>query len=84
MNHVQFIGSTPTIEYRCLVLGFRYFFPTYENDNLLCALEDEENDGGVSDGTEPTLVDGLVVVPEEIAINEAIARGRELMQELQN
>ena len=27
-----------------LSLFFRYFFPTYENDSLLCSLEDDEAD----------------------------------------
>jgi len=35
--------------YNVLVHPFRYFFPTYENDSLLCALVD--NDDGDDDGT---------------------------------
>jgi len=27
-----------------VVLIFRYFFPTYENDALLCSLEDDEDE----------------------------------------
>ena len=28
---------------------FRYFFPTYENDALLCSLEDDEEDEETAD-----------------------------------
>ena len=27
-----------------MFLFFRYFFPTYENDSLLCSLEDDEDE----------------------------------------
>ena len=29
--------------FKAAIFFFRYYFPTYENDNLLCQLEDEED-----------------------------------------
>jgi len=46
---------------------FRYFFPTYENDNLLCQLEDnnEEDDEVRTDGSHVVCCHGNVTVIAE-------------------
>jgi len=52
----------------------RYFFPTYENDNLLCQLEDED-DAGSNHGNE-------VVIAEDTPAIQTILSAEKLRREL--
>ena len=48
----------------------QYYFPTYENDNLLCGLEDQEDSSGVNTSDAGSVSDGSgtfpPVMPEDI------------------
>ncbi len=61
-----------------LCFFLRYFFPTYENDNLLCALEDEETE---EDGS---VMEASVVIAEDLPMEDAINRRQAIMEQLQN
>lgn len=50
---------------------YRYFFPTYENDNLLCQLEDDDND--VEDDTEGASGRSQVIAEDLPYLNTILA-----------
>lgn len=47
---------------------FRYFFPTYENDNLLCALEDDEFDEDVGKVNFNSPSECNVIIAEDVPV----------------
>jgi hypothetical protein len=64
----------------CIALFFlipRYFFPTYEDDNLLCSLDDVEE----AEGAEGVSKDA-VVVAEDLPLTYSILSDPELTREL--
>lgn len=71
------------------LIYFRYFFPTYEDDNLLCSLEDAASDDITDDVTSLSSdvstmsMNEAVVVAEDLPVTDSILRGHpELTQEL--
>ena len=59
----------------CISLCFRYFFPTFEDDNLLCALEDDTNE-------DEDTVSCDAVIPEDPPVTSSILEHEELRREL--
>ena len=55
---------------------FRYFFPTYEDDTLLCQIDDDD-EGAAGDAL------GVAVIAEEIPVRESILTDQKLCRELQ-
>ena len=49
------------------IFNFRYYFPTYENDNLLCQLDDDDDDDDVSESR-----GGVAIIAEETNITNTI------------
>ena len=71
----------------------RYFFPTYENDNLLCALEDEddEEENDDEDDTSPvaprirkrtTSSEVDLVIAEDLPFKDSVLKNPDLLEEL--
>ncbi|GFS26565.1 zinc finger protein 277 [Elysia marginata] len=55
----------------------QYFFPTYEDDNLLCHLEDDDDEGAAGDAL------GVMVYAEDIPVSDnTILRDQKLHREL--
>ena len=58
-------ARTPDWEATCcahwlfVVAVFRYFFPTYENDTLLCSLEDDEDEDDDDDERKEEATDNI-------------------------
>ena len=74
---------------------FRYYFPTYENDNLLCGLEDDneedeeeatkvevDSNRGVRRRTTSTEVD--LVIAEDIPVKDSILKDSDLLEDLKS
>ena len=59
------------------IFNFRYYFPTYENDNLLCQLDDDDDDDDVSESR-----GGVAIIAEESNITNTILSDKTLRQEL--
>jgi len=76
-NNLNFEVSLPiptTIKYYCsAVCCCRYFFPTYENDNLLCQLDDDDGNHGSED-----VIGEDMLTPDTILAEGALRR--ELLQ----
>ena len=60
----------------------RYFFPTYENDNLLCQLEDDDNDQEVSRDGSTSCHGNVTVIAEDNPVEETILTDERLRREL--
>jgi len=63
----------------------QYYFPTYENDNLLCGLEDLAEDGIDTDDTgfcSEDSVGGVPILPEDFPVQESILVQEDLRRSL--
>jgi len=65
----------------------QYYFPTYENDNLLCGLEDLNKDGSSIDTDDTGFCSedsqgGVTIVPEEFPVGESILAQEEFRRSL--
>ena len=57
---------------------YRYFFPTYENDNLLYALGDEDVTEDEATGNQGD----NVVIAEDISFDDSLLKNQDVLQEL--
>ena len=64
-----------------MICFHRYFFPTYENDNLLCTLDDDEDDDESGTGSAAEMTE---VIAEDLPVQEALERRDELIHDLMN
>lgn len=63
---------------------FRYFFPTYENDNLLCQLEDnsDTDDEQFQDGAVSGCHGNISVIAEDNPVTESILAKESVRKEI--
>ena len=62
--------------YWCFLVIFRYYFPTYEDDNLLCGLDDVTTDTPPMDDTES------FVIAEDIPDKQTLLKESSVLSEL--
>lgn len=61
----------------------QYFFPTYENDNLLCQLEDDDNDQQMNqDGRTTSCHGNVTVIAEDNPVENTILTDEKLRREI--
>ncbi|XP_063401923.1 zinc finger protein 277-like isoform X2 [Mytilus trossulus] len=61
----------------------QYFFPTYENDNLLCQLEDDDNDQQMNqDGSTTSCHGNVTVIAEDNPVENTILTDEKLRREI--
>ncbi|XP_046355898.2 zinc finger protein 277-like [Haliotis rufescens] len=74
MHSMRHINSIPDIR---VWDQPQYYFPTYENDNLLCQLDDDD-----SDDRSCSTDDGAPVIAEDIPVKDTILTDEHLRQEI--
>lgn len=73
-----------------VVTCFRYYFPTYENDRLLCYLDEMEESskkGAAAASSEVEVIEEVtdaVIIAEDLNIEEAMGRREYIMKELRS
>lgn len=76
-NHMIETGHISSIPSKDIWDQPRYYFPTYENDNLLCYLDDSENP---QDNSEPTILpEELETSLNSVLLDESFQKGLDLI-----
>ena len=73
---VTYVKTTPHM------MPCRYFFPTYEDDPLLCGLDDSSDDSESDRSSSAAMSMENVVVPEEILLQDSVLRDDSVLREL--
>jgi hypothetical protein len=62
----------------------RYFFPTYENDNLLCQIEDDDDNDEqiIQDDSTVSCHGNVTVIAEDNLVEETILTDARLRREI--
>lgn len=82
MEHMHEKGHTAVIPDISTWDQPQYFFPTYENDNLLCHIEDDDSDQQIkADGTVCSH-SNVTVIAEDIPVEETILLDENLRKEI--
>lgn len=66
MDHMHQVGHTSLITDIAVWDQPQYFFPTYENDNLLCQLQDDDAEDKMEDGSMVCCHGKVTVIAEDI------------------
>ena len=63
---------------------FRYFFPTYENDSLLCGLDPggDIDDTGGDTQTDSGICDTSLVIAEDIPVSDTILQEESVRRDI--